>query len=237
MADRLDAFLSHQGLGTRSEVRHLVRAGLVSVGGAVCRNQAEQLRGRPVTVRGRIVECGPEEATLLVHKPLGLACSHDPHEAPLLESLYPADLAHLPIEPAGRLDRDTSGLLICTTDGQLIHSLTNPKRTIWKRYRIGYRGELSAHAVERCAKGLVLPDDERPTLPATLELHEPGTASLHLREGRYHQVRRMIGALGGEVTHLHRDRIGALELPADLLPGFCRALRADEQAMLFFDPV
>lgn len=233
MADRLDAYLAHQGLGTRSEVRNLVRSGLVTVGGAVCRNHAEQLRGRPVTVRGQAVVSGPTEATLLVHKPLGLACSHDPHEAPLLESLYPPAIAHLPIEPAGRLDRDTSGLLICTTDGQLIHSLTNPKRTIWKRYRIGYRGELSAHAVERCAKGIVLPDDERPTLPARLELAAPGEATLHLREGRYHQVRRMIAALGGEVVRLHRDRIGALELPADLPAGSCRPLSATEQAQLF----
>lgn len=233
MADRLDAYLAHQGLGTRSEVRDLVRSGLVTVGGAVCRNHAEQLRGRPVTVRGQVVVSGPVDATLLVHKPLGLACSHDPHEAPLLESLYPAAIAHLPIEPAGRLDRDTSGLLICTTDGQLIHSLTNPKRTIWKRYRIGFRGELSAHAVERCAKGIVLPDDERPTLPARLELAGPGEATLHLREGRYHQVRRMIGTLGGEVVRLHRDRIGALELPANLAAGSCRPLSATEQSLLF----
>jgi len=137
------------------------------------------------------------------------------------------------IEPAGRLDRDTSGLLICTTDGQLIHRLTNPKRAVWKRYRIGYTGELSAHAVERCASGLSLPDDDRPTLPARLELHGAGEASLHLCEGRYHQVRRMIGALGGEVIRLHRDRIGALELPADLTPGMCRALRPDEEPALF----
>lgn len=233
MADRLDAFLAHQGLGTRSEVRGLVRAGLVTLGGAVCRNHAEPVRGRAVAVRGRPVEAGAQAATLLVHKPLGLACSHDPREAPLLESLYPPDLAHLAIEPAGRLDRETSGLLVCTTDGQLIHSLTNPKRTIWKRYRIGYRGELSAHAVERCARGIALPDDDRPTLPARLEPHGDGSATLHLREGRYHQVRRMIAALGGEVVRLHRDRIGALELPAGLAPGACRALAPDEQAQLF----
>jgi len=233
VGSRLDAFLSHQGLGTRSEVRDLIRAGLVTVDGAVCRDQAVQLRGRPVTVRGKLVEEGLSEATLLVYKPLGLACSHDPREAPLLESLYPAELVLLPIEPAGRLDRDTSGLLLCTTDGQLIHRLTNPKQRIWKRYRVGYTGKLSAHAAERCAIGLSLPDDDRPTLPARLELHGEGSATIELCEGRYHQVRRMFGNLGGEVAALHRDRIGALDLPVDLAAGGCRSASADELSALF----
>lgn len=233
MPDRLDAFLSHQGLGSRSEVRNLIRAGLVTVGGEVCRDAARHLRGQAVTARGQAVVPGVAEATLIVHKPLGLACSHDPAEAPLLESLYPAALIHLALEPAGRLDRDTSGLLIVTSDGQLIHRLTNPKQRIEKRYRISFVGQLSAHAVDRCAKGLTLPDDERPTLPARLELHEPGEATLHLTEGRYHQVRRMIAELGGEVVRLHRDRIGSLELPADLAAGACRDLATAELAALF----
>ena len=233
MPTRLDAFLAHQGLGTRSEVRDLIRSGLVTVGGAVCRNHAAHLRDEPVTVRGRPVVAGPDGATLLVHKPLGLACSHDPREAPLLESLYPAPLLHLPIEPAGRLDRDTSGILVCTSDGQLIHRLTNPKQAVWKRYRVGYAGKLSAHAVERCTAGLTLPDDERPTLPARLELHAEGEATLHLCEGRYHQVRRMFAALGGEVLRLHRDRIGGLELPAELPAGECREMTPSEIALLF----
>jgi len=233
MGDRLDAFLSHQGLGTRSEVRELIRTGLVKVDGAVCRNHAEQLRGRPVSVRGRAVEAGPEGATLLVHKPVGLACSHDPREAPLLESLYPAALLHLPIEPAGRLDRDTSGLLVCSSDGQLIHRLTNPKQAVWKRYRVSFSGKLSAHAVERCAAGLVLPDDERPTLPARLALAGEDRATIELCEGRYHQVRRMIAVLGGEVLSLHRDRIGGLDLPADLPAGACREMSEAEMGRLF----
>jgi 16S rRNA pseudouridine516 synthase len=233
VSDRLDAFLAHQGLGTRSEVRDLIRSGLVTVGGDVCRDHARQVRGAPVTVRGLPVTEGINEATLLVHKPLGLACSHDPREAPLLESLYPVALTRLPIEPAGRLDRDTSGLLVCTTDGQLIHRLTNPKQAIWKRYRVGYEGHLSAHAVERCTKGIDLPGDDRPTLPARLELHADGEATLQLCEGRYHQVRRMFLELGGTVVRLHRDRIGALDLPADLAPGSCRDLRSDEVAALF----
>jgi 16S rRNA pseudouridine516 synthase len=233
MPERLDAFLAHQGLGTRSEVRNLIRSGLVTLAGVVCRDHATRLRGRPVTVRGRPVVPGPEAATLLVHKPLGLACSHDPREAPLLESLYPLALTQLPIEPAGRLDRETSGLLVCTTDRPLIHRLTNPKQAVWKRYRIGYVGQLSAHAVERCANGLTLPDDERPTLPARLALHGAGEATLELCEGRYHQVRLMIAALGGTVVRLHRDRIGGLDLPADLLPGACREMGLAEIASLF----
>jgi 16S rRNA pseudouridine516 synthase len=235
VSDRLDAFLAHNGLGTRSEVRHLIRAGLVTVGGAVCRDHAEHLRGRSVTVRGQAVEAGTAEATLLVHKPLGVSCSRDPREAPLLPGLYPAELAHLAIEPAGRLDRDTSGLIICSTDGQLIHSLTNPKRRIWKRYRVGYEGRLSSHAVERCAKGMQLPDDDRPTLPAVLEEHAVGEATLHLCEGRYHQVRRMFAVLGAAVVRLHRDRIGGLELPPGLAAGTCALADAAAIARLF-DP-
>ena len=233
MPERLDAFLAHQGLGSRSEVRDLIRSGLVTLGGAVCRDHATRLLGRPVTVRGLLVEPGPESATLLVHKPLGLACSHDLREAPLLETLYPLALAQLPSEPAGRLDRETSGLLVCTTDGQLIHRLTNPKQAVWKRYRVGYAGRLSAHAVERCATGLTLPDDERATLPARLALHGAGEATLEVCEGRYHQVRLMIAVLGGTVVRLHRDRIGGLELPADLRPGSCRELIEDEIRALF----
>lgn len=236
MSERLDAFLAHQGLGTRSEVRGLIRSGKVTVDGVVCRDFARHLRGEAVTARGVPVVEGITEATLLVHKPLGLACSHDIAEAPLLESVYPAALSHLAIEPAGRLDRDTSGLIVCTTDGQLIHRLTNPKQAIAKRYRVGYSGKLSAHAVERCLNGITLPDDDRPTLPAKLELHGEGEATLHLIEGRYHQVRRMIAELGGEVVRLHRDRIGALGLPADLPAGSCRAMSEGEIAALFHAP-
>ena len=119
-------------------------------------------------------------------------------------------------------------VLIATTAGELIHQLTNPRKKLTKRYRIGYSGELSSHAVERCAKGMMLDGDPRPTLPAKLvpldEERGLKRAILFLSEGRYHQVRRMIAALGGTVHELHRDKIGGLELPSDLAPGQCRAL-------------
>jgi 16S rRNA pseudouridine516 synthase len=237
MAIRLDAFLSHRGFGSRSQVREIIRKGRVTVAGVVCRGQGEHVADRPVCVDGELIVVGASEATLILNKPLGYACSHDAAEAPLLEELVPAEYRHLPMEPAGRLDRDTSGLLIVTSEGDLIHSLTNPRRHLEKRYRVGYRGRLSAHAVQRCAKGIELEGDPRPTLPARLELEADGDdglqrATLHLHEGRYHQVRRMFAALGGEVVTLHRDRIGMLELPADLAPGSSRLLATDELALL-----
>jgi 16S rRNA pseudouridine516 synthase len=232
VADRLDQFLSARGFGSRSEVRTLITRGRVTCDGVVVRDAAHHLRGAVVAVRGVVVPVGPSEATLVVHKPLGLACSNDPAEAPLLSQLYPAELAMLPLQPAGRLDRDTSGLLIVTSDGALIHRLTNPKAHLPKRYQVRYTGQLSANAVARCAKGIVLEDDPRPTLPAELTLGEAGQATLILHEGRYHQVRRMFAALGGEVVRLHRDRIGGLDLPPDLAPGGIREITAPELAAL-----
>lgn len=214
----------------------MIRRGRVTLAGEICRDQGEHVAEREVRVDGAVVEVGVTSATLLLHKPLGYSCSHDEREAPLMEELIPAEFRHLPLEPAGRLDRDTSGLLVVTSEGELIHQLTNPRRHLPKRYRIGYRGTLSSHAVERCAKGIVLEDDPRPTLPAvlTLEATDAGLerATLVLEEGRYHQVRRMIAALGGEVVTLHRDRIGALDLPADLPAGRIRIITDAEMELL-----
>lgn len=237
MNERLDAFLAHRGFGTRSEVRGLIRGGGVRLGDEECRDPARRVGDRAVTVHGRDVAVGPESATLVVHKPIGYACSHDPREAPLFEELIPEPLRHLPLESAGRLDRATSGLLIVTTEGELIHALTNPRKKLEKRYRVSYRGKLSAHAVERVAKGMMLDGDPRPTLPARLVLLDgagsgENRAILYLAEGRYHQVRRMIAALGGEVITLHRDRIGRLELPSDLAPGHARELTPREREQL-----
>jgi 16S rRNA pseudouridine516 synthase len=235
---RLDAFLSRSGRGSRSEARKLIRSGAVTVAGEVVRDQA-CIVGRDAAVRigGDPVQLPPERVDLLVHKPVGLSCSHDEREAPLLEEIYPPDYTPLAIEPAGRLDRATSGLLVCSTDGSFIHRLIHPKQKVPKRYRILYTGTLSGQAVERCAAGMTLPDDPKPLAPARLTIHQAdaagGQATLIITEGRYHQVRRMIAALGGEVVGLHRDRIGALELPDDLPPGGTRELGEAERALLF----
>lgn len=221
---RLDAFLAHAGFGTRRGVKALIRAGRVTLGGERCRKAGEWVEGREVRVDGERVEPPPSVVHAVLHKPIGLACSHDPREAPLIYDLLPDAWLGLGLEAAGRLDRDTSGLIVLSTDGGWIHRLTHPVRKIEKRYRIEYEGELVADAALRCSEGIELDADAAPTRPARLLCEGPGRATLHLAEGRHHQVRRMIAALGGVVVALHRDRIGAYDLPDDLEPGALRVL-------------
>ena len=236
---RLDAYLARAGLASRKEARGRIKRGDVEVDGEVARDSARRIVDEEVRLDGVIVVSPVEQTDFVLHKPVGYACSHDEREAPLVFELLDPVLRRRELRLAGRLDRATSGLLVLTTDGDFVHALTHPNRKVAKRYRLEFEGELVSDAVARVKAGLMLGGDEAPTLPAVLELDDsPGTpavseeveavprhkATLWLREGRTHQVRRMIRALGGEVVALHRDRIGDFDLPPDLAPGECRPL-------------
>lgn len=241
MSDRLDFLLCRAGLGTRKEVRGLIAKGRVAVRGEVVRDHGAKLEpgddNYGLVVAGQPVAVPPTVLHLLLHKPMGQSCSHDPREVPLVYDLLPSLWQRAGVQSAGRLDRHTTGLLFLTTDGQLLHRLTDPRRQHPKRYRIGYSGTLAADAVARVAAGMILPEDpDQPTRPAQLTLEGPGRATLILHEGRFHQVRRMIAALGGEVDALHRDRVGGLDLPADLAPGQVREATAAELAAMVTTP-
>lgn len=229
---RLDAYLSRAGLASRREARELIRAGKVRVDGAVCREPATRIAEQAVTLASEVVIPPGELKDFLFHKPVGLACSRDVREAPLVFDALDPSLRQRPLQIAGRLDRATSGLLVLTTDGDFVHQLTHPTRKLPKRYRVGYRGVLVADAVSRCEAGILLDGEDRPTRPALLSLEGPGQATLVLREGRTHQVRRMFRALGAFVETLHRDRIGDLDLPPDLAPGSLRPLAPLERMLL-----
>lgn len=230
---RLDKLLAQCGYGTRTEVKVLLKKKQVTVNDAVETSAKRQVEAHEVRVMGEAVELPPSELTLIMHKPVGYACTHNPAESPLIYDLIPEAWAKVSLSSAGRLDRETSGLLILSTDGQLLHQLVHPKKKVEKRYRVGYEEELASDAVERALEGIELKDEERPCLPAKLEIHAPspdglGQATLTLREGRYHQVRRMIAAVGGHVVTLHRDEVGGLVLPEALAEGECRVLTQEE---------
>ncbi len=229
---RLDAFLSRAGRASRKEARGLIRRGAVQVDGEVCRESARRITRERVTLGDNPVHSPADATDLLVHQPTGLSCTRDERESPLVFDLLDDVLRRRELKIAGRLDRATSGLLVLTTDGDLVHRLTNPGRKVPKRYRIAFEGVLVEDAIDRCRKGFPLGADARVTRPAELVLEGQGRATIVLREGRTHQVRRMIRALGGEVIELHRDRFGALDLPKDLAPGTLRALEPEERALL-----
>ena len=228
----LDRFLVRRTRQTWSAVHQLIHRRRASVNGVACPYYHRGISAEDViVVDGTVVADGPDDGVILCHKPAGVACSHQLEHAPLLYDLVPDHLRHPDLQAAGRLDRDTTGLIVLTIDGVLIQRLTGPGRS-WKRYRVRWRGRLVADAVALVSGGLVLPDDPLPCRPARLDLIAADEATLELCEGRNHQVKRMLRALGGEVIALHRDRLGQLDLPADLAPGAMRPARAEELARL-----
>ena len=211
----------------------LIHLGRVAVDGVVVRHYRRALvTGAVVAVDGTVVADGPDDLLLVCHKPVGVACSHDLDDAPLLYDLIPEALRHPDLQTVGRLDRNTSGLLLLAVDGQVLQRLTHPARKLPKRYRVGYEGTLPDDAEVRVAAGLVLADTGEPCLPAQLYREAPGRCALVLTEGKYHQVKRMLLTLGARVVDLHRDRIGGLDLPANLPLGSFRPLTDEEWALL-----
>ena len=232
---RLDAYLARAGVASRKDARRLIRRGEATVDAEVCRDAARRIADEVVVVGADVVESPSRVRDFILHKPTGVSCSNDVRESPIVFDLLSETLRRRSLLIAGRLDRATSGLLVLTTDGDLVHRLTHPARKLPKRYRVGYEGVLVADCVERCREGFLLAGEDRPTRPAEMENDGAGRASLLLREGRTHQVRRMIRVLGGEVHSLHRDRIGDFDLPPDLEPGELRPLEREERALLLSD--
>ncbi len=235
---RLDRLLANMGYGSRREVQSLVDAGLVTLDGAeiedadrriaVTRDLPERMR-----VQGRPLDPPPGLA-LMLHKPLGVTCSHK-EAGPLVYSLLPERWRRRDpaISTIGRLDKETSGLLLMTDDGSLLHRIISPRANIPKRYHVTLDRPLRGDEAEIFAAGtLMLENEDKPLLPAQMEVISSNSAYLTLTEGRYHQVRRMFAALGNHVTVLHRDRIGGLALPEDLPPGQCRLLGEADLALV-----
>jgi 16S rRNA pseudouridine516 synthase len=236
---RLDRLLANLGYGSRREVTALVARGQVVLDGAVVKDSgaripiAADLPAR-MTVAGQPVD-PPAPLTILMHKPLGVVCSHREAGRSVYELLPARWRARMPgLSTIGRLDKETSGLLLITDDGPFLHRVISPRSHVAKRYVATLDRPLEGGEAELFAAGTLMLDSEtEPLAPAILEPLGPTEARLTITEGRYHQVRRMFAAVGNHVTALHRDRIGGLDLPDDLAPGAWRILNLDEQATLF----
>ncbi|MDB6133988.1 MAG: rRNA pseudouridine synthase [Verrucomicrobiales bacterium] len=212
---RLDQLLSRYGHCSRREAADWLRGGRVTDrDGTPLLNTAQRADPEEVRIDGQPVEF-PDRLVVMLHKPAGCACSHNPAESPLIYDLLPPRWLRRNPGPVsvGRLDRETTGLLLITDDGALAHRLTSPKHEIEKTYEVTVSAPLPDGLAELLASGtLLLRGETKPCLPARLEITGPLTARLFLREGKYHQVRRMLASQGCPVTALHRSAIGELTL-------------------------
>ena len=236
---RLDRLLANMGYGSRKEMQMLARAGAVRLDGQPILDadgRIEVTADLParMTVQGKPLDPVPGMA-LMLHKPRGVTCSHKETGELVYDLLPDRWRARDPaLSTVGRLDKDTSGLLLLTDDGALLHRIISPKSHIAKRYRATLDRPLAGDEGALFASGqMVLESDDKPLLPAALEVLSPTEAYLTITEGRYHQVRRMFAAVGNHVTALHRDRVGGLTLPDDLAPGEFRIMSEADIAAVF----
>jgi 16S rRNA pseudouridine516 synthase len=217
---RLSDVLFSQGFGTRRECSGLIGGGHVEVAGRTLDDPDEELdtAGLWFTVQGRRWPFHTK-ALVLLNKPAGYECSQKPRHHPSVLSLLPSPLRTRGLQPVGRLDEDTTGLLLLTDDGALIHRLTSPKKHVPKVYEIETTDPVTPGQVDELLRGVVLHDDPLPVRAAACEATGERSLRLTLLEGKYHQVKRMVAAAGNTVSRLHRGRYGILALPDTLAPG------------------
>jgi len=211
--ERLEKMLSNLGYGARKDVAYWLRSGWVTVDGVKAKSVSQKVVPSQVMLEGKALD-HPYGLTLVYHKPLQAVCSRK-EDGRLIYADFPERwLARKPaLSSVGRLDKETSGLLILTDDGALNHQLTSPKHNISKTYAVTLAESLKGDEVKKLASGtLMLDADDRPCKAAELEVTGENTANLVLHEGRYHQVRRMFAAMGNHVTALERIQIGVLSL-------------------------
>lgn len=227
----LAQILFSQGFGTRRECEGLIGSGLVSVADRVCEDGAERFETAGLRLRVRGVEWPYHQRALIVlHKPAGYECSQKPRHHPSVYSLLPPPLRRRDVQTVGRLDADTTGLLLFTDDGALMHRLTSPRHHVAKVYDVTCKHALDAGQAQRLREGVTLLDDPTPVRAAACEVIAPNRLRLTLLEGKYHQVKRMLAAVGNRVEALHRSEFGAWALPLDLSPGQWRWLETEQPA-------
>lgn len=234
---KLAQVLFSQGFGARRECEGLILAGHVSVGGQVCDDPFLDLDPEGLVFRVRAEEWAYHAKALLVmNKPSGYECSQKPKHHPSVYSLLPPPLRRRDVQSIGRLDEDTTGLLLFTDDGVLNHRLISPKHYVPKVYEAGCKHPVTDEQVQALLEGVALHDDPDPVRAHAAVAQGPRPdgwfgLQLTLTEGKYHQVKRMVAAVGNRVECLHRCQFGALSLPTDLQPGQWRWLSGSKDIL------
>ena len=238
---RLEDILYSQGFGTRRVCAGLIQQGHVQIAGETITDAGAWVdtAGLVFTVQGTDWPFH-DKAYLMLHKPAGTECSQKPSAWPSVYTLLPAPLRQRPqkgavqgVQAVGRLDQDTTGLLLLTDDGAFIHRMSSPKKHVPKVYEVTAKHPVTQAMVDKLLAGVVLDDDPKPVRAAGAERTGEQQLRLTLTEGKYHQVKRMMAAVGNRVEGLHRSRIGSLVLGDDLPPGRWRWLTAAEVDALY----
>lgn len=236
---RVDKLLGSMGYGSRNEIARLARAGGVVLDGADLTDVSKRIPVTPDLSSRMEIDGEPLDPVpglvLLLNKPLGMTCSHKEDGALVYDVLPDRWKRRDPaISTVGRLDKQTSGLLLLTDDGDLLHRVISPKKHVAKVYRATLaRPLVGTETALFAAGGMMLEGEDKPLAPAHLEVLSPTEARLTVTEGRYHMVRRMFAAVGNHVEALHRERMGGLALPDDLPPGEWRLLDQSQINLIF----
>lgn len=225
---RLDKFVSHASGLPRDIAKRVIRKKEVTVNGVMIRSAAHQVElDDEIHLNSEKLEIrGPRY--ILMHKPAGYVCATEDGDHPIVLDLIEEDPSGLSI--AGRLDIDTTGLVLLTDDGQWLHRVISPKSDCKKVYEVRLHDPVSQETIERFAQGIMLRGEDKPTAPALCVIKPDNGAKVTLSEGRYHQVKRMFAACENHVVALHRKQIGIVTLDADLEPGGYRDLSPNEIA-------
>lgn len=243
---QLQDILYSQGFGTRRVCAGLIQQGLVEVWSGSeehylqVMEASEDIEERGLRFKVQGVDWSYQaKAYVVLHKPSGTECSQKPSTYPSIYSLLPAPLRQRPVKSAvqgvqavGRLDQDTTGLLLLSDDGQFIHRMSSPKKHVPKIYQVKVKHPIDETQVSKLLQGVVLDDDPKPVKASACHQLDSHNLALTLTEGKYHQVKRMLAAVGNRVEGLHRSQMGAYKLPGDLAPGQWRWLGEADLALL-----
>lgn len=232
--ERLDKIISEAGVCSRRDCERFARRGLITVDGLVVKNSAEKVSDTAIIELDGELVVRHREVVCIMNKPSGFVTSTDDDRNPTVMELLPDEMLKQKVVPAGRLDKDTEGLLVFTNNGDLLHRLISPKYEVPKVYYVEHEGDVTKNEIDRAEKGIELKDGTV-CRSAVIQRQGEGKSTICIREGMYHQVKRMYAALGLHVNYLRRIQIGNLPL-GDLKPSEVRELSEEEISLLLSSP-